>query len=494
MADPTSAPLRHAKWQQPLDISVTFLRLSIERWLRSDGGLGWGTPDDPFPGTDNVRIRIFERDADVGETSDDDLIATFTGSFALAAIKPWVFNQSSGKYTKSRKPRSTVVFKPNGPPELPARVLDNSALDVIWVNFLGREEAPFRLEIPNDGAEAEGDFFEVAFTIEHPEMDGETLFTSRASLVRTREGVLLAVEPLPQFSLTLDSGHLHHAQILDFYHSGDKATRRRAWGEVVFKYRDDRTPAGQNTLGSAGCSIVSYTMILRYLRDPESSTEESIYERRIARAELASASKPFVKSAKDGVQFLDNDIPDHWWPARVAWFARTKAKYTERANENGKSLNLDGSVQGYMHAKFGLIENERQLNKLMGLTAETHEVNSKNWEEKRPIIKAALDRGLPVAGLFSRGAKGGHYVVIVGYYFEEVDGVRELRFVLNDAGTAVLRGPAKGAAGGIPKELMKKNRELSKFRIFEPEGWDPKTHSRFSPVMRRNPFVRQTDE
>lgn len=480
---------RYAKWQQPLRTSSSYLRLSVERWQREDGTLGWGTPGDPFPGERNVTIRIFEYDAG-GEYSADDLIATFTGTFREETIHPWVYNEKLSRHVRSRKERKTVIFVPDGDPVIPNHVSFEPRRDVIWVNFMGREGEPYRLEIPSDEHEVEGHYFEVGFTIEHPEMDGETEFVSKATLTRTRDGVLLAVEPLPQFSLTMDpSSHLHHRQIMDFFHGGKLETRNRSYGNIVFKYRDDRTPDGQNTFGNAGCSIVSYTMVMRYLRDPQSDSDESIYDRRVATAELAESSKPYKKSTTKPAKFTEVDIPEHWWPARMAWYARSKAKYRETIAADGKSVTSTGSVQGYMHGTYGLIENQSKLNEAMGVTCDQHQVNSQNWEEKRDLIKATLDDGIPVVALASRGGKGGHYIVIVGYYYEEHEGEQKIRFVINDAGTAYLRTPARGEPGGIPIEAAgEKMREVSKIRIFRPEGWDRAKHARFSPVLRRNPF------
>lgn len=489
--DETLDQPRYAKWQQPLGVGAAYLRLSIERWNKADGTLGWGPPDDPFPGNDNVKVEVFELDAG-GEISEDDKIATFTGSFAEAEIRPWVFNKRANKYIRIKKKRKTIVFRPSGDPVKEPRVLNNPTLDVIWVNFLGHKGQPFRLEIPTHDGEFEGGFFEVAFRIQFPAMDGETEFVSRARLVRSREGVLLAVEPLPQFSISMDANHPHHQQILGFFHGGSQETKDRSWGNVVYKYRSDRIPAKQNTFGNSGCSIVSYTMAMRYLRDPQSDSDESIYDRRVAGATLAENAKPFKKTDSG---FAAVDIPEHWWPVRMAWYARTKAKYKETLASDGKEITFKGSVQGYMHAQYGLIENQTNLNKKMGVTADVHSVDSKNWDEKMPIVKGALDRGLPVVALCSRGGKGGHYVVIVGYFFELVDGEKKIRFVLNDAGTSRLRAPARGEAGGIPIEaLTKKSRELTKFRIFEPEGWDPSKHARFSPVLRRNPEIPIQDD
>lgn len=479
---------RYAKWQQPLRTSLSFLRLSFERWQKEDGTLGWGTPEDPFPGADNVKIQVFEHDVG-GEATGDDVIATFTGSLRLEKILPWTYREKSGRYVRSKKERESIIFVPSGPPVIPPAIQIGPVHDVVWVNFAGRDEEPFRLEIPSEDGEFEGDFFEVGFKVEFPEMDGETEFLSQATMTRTREGVLLAVEPLPQFSLTLaPNSNLHHRQILDFFHDGKKDTKSRTWGSIVFKYRDDRTPDSQNTFGNAGCSIVSYTMLTRYLRDPESTTDESIFDRRVASATLSEKSKPFKKSGTPA-KFSQVNIPDHWWPARMAWFARDRANYSESLAEDSKSLTMKGGVNGYMHGTYGLIENQGKLNEAMGLTCTVHTVNSKNWEEKRDIIKATLDDGIPVVALASRGGKGGHYIVIVGYYFEEHDGERKIRFVLNDAGTSYLRTPAQGEPGSIPIEAAgEKMREVSKIRIFRPDGWDRSKHARFSPVLRRNPF------
>ena len=254
---------------------------------------------------------------------------------------------------KTRKPRSTVIFKPDGAPEIPTVIPTSSPLDIVWVNFVGREEEPFRLEVPSHAAESEGDFFEIRFTIEHPAMDGETEFVSRAALVRSRAGTLLAVEPLPQFSLTLDDRHeLHHAQILELFHVAI-ARRVGATGQMAFKHRLDRLPKPQNTFSPRLLDRL-VDEILRYLRDPASTTKESIYERRVAAATLAESAKPFKKVAKDG------GVAFHKAIRRIAacaarWYARTRQVF-EIANADGSARLM--VVAGYMYPKFGLIENE----------------------------------------------------------------------------------------------------------------------------------------
>jgi hypothetical protein len=510
-----------AKWQTPRSLGRSYLRLSVERWVGASGKHGWGTDGDPFPG--NVTIRIYELDqskpekrGDLGkETTKDDLIATCRGRLEVhPAWEPYrgkdaalrkLRKTNRKKYRRVMRFRYAALFRPDqdgvkdpaGNPIRPggrqARGIDSRPRDWVWVNFEGQElKEAYLLEIPADPSEKEGEFFEIAFRIS-PDDKSAKPYTAKADFSRRRE-VLLAVEPLGQGNWgSLRKKSRMHRRIIQYYHRGKWDTANRKWANMVV--RAHRFKYGVQRFGPAGCSIVSFTMVVRYLTRP--GTEKSIYDHfvgkvthkgtRLSDTGLDPKFAPYERLP--GGRYRKRLIREYWWPVYLVWYARQKGGYREELSANKRRLvhhydrgqdEMNKWITGYgrIHDKSTALLAD------LGLSSPTVKkgVTSRNWATHETTIKDALDDGLPVMGLV-RSGQSAHWIVFVGYRYER----GKLRLIMNNCGKGVLRHPAAGSAGGVPHDIKRggaKHRPLVKYIIFKPSGWDRAKHAKFArPVL-----------
>jgi hypothetical protein len=283
----------------PLVVTITKCMTGVKR--------GWGTNNDPFPGT--VKIAIIERDTWSGGGDDlvpdnnkkhphpalqDDLVIEFEGHFEINASK-----KGANFIVDEDKAAAALVTNKNMSP------------DRIWLNFEGRNGDPFELSVPRDAAEGdEGFFLEISAVItEIPvKMNLETQVVP-VSRVRTPHTVL-AVEPLSQSKM---SAGLALNLIMSVFHSNaadKKKLEDRSWSKFMLRRTDDTF--FESMLVDSACSLIVLTMVLRYLRVPDGQGGlVSLYDKVVTplvegkTLEAKYAPREFLWNAKSAKEALE---------------------------------------------------------------------------------------------------------------------------------------------------------------------------------------------
>lgn len=504
---------RHAAWQASWARDNSLVRLTIVRWLGDDQKLGWGREGakvaaDPFPG--EVVVKIFECDAskpsrsgDRGkEKGADDPIATCRGTFKRLASRPKGAMFVPSSVQAQTADGKLLEIKPGKPP---AGSPLASTPDFVWVHFEGTpREQLYKLRIPTEPGEREGDYFEIGFSIER---DGKEEFRTRAPISRRRgRGALLAVEPLCQdwYGATLERKNARHRSLIETFHQGDWETADRGWWRAIYRY--DRGRNAPARFGRSGCSVISFTMVARYLGAYDQFIKGFDFDTKYApfsalgKMKLATETKRWVFDSK-GYGQEPIPVPTHWWPVWLVWFARQKGGCYEVGvgkepyhkltahYERGRAA-FDGFISESgrtLWSSPALLE-ALQLKQLWKLS-----VTRAAWPKQREQLMKTLDRGLPAMALVSKGSLG-HWMVIVGYVMER----GKPRFIWNDPGSSKLRYLAPGKPGEIPHWSEKLKLPLVTLWALVPvdahkaERWDTKKDARFlsAPELGRKPAAK----